>query len=62
MNITETNKQIIEHLAAGKVYKEIAAAMNMKVRTIRDRVDTLKKQFDCTTVAQLVVKVTQMTP
>lgn len=62
MNLTETNKQIIEHLAAGKVYKEIAAAMDMKARTIRDRVDTLKKQFNCTTVAQLVVKVTQMTP
>ena len=56
MNITETNVKIIELLASGKVYKEVAAELNMKTRTVIDRIQELKKQNDCRTVTQLVVK------
>jgi DNA-binding NarL/FixJ family response regulator len=56
MSITETNKQIIQHLAAGKVYKEIAKELNMKTRTVIDRVENLKKKYSCTTVTQLVIE------
>lgn len=56
MNITETNRKIIELLAEGKVYKEVAAELSMKTRTVIDRIQELKKQNDCRTVTQLVVK------
>jgi DNA-binding NarL/FixJ family response regulator len=61
MTIQESNKKIIELLCAGKVYKEIAADLGMKPRTIRDRIFELKKQYHCNTITQLVVKVTQKT-
>lgn len=56
MNISESNKAIIDQLAAGKVYKEIGAEMGLKTRTIKDRVRVLKQKYKCTTVAQLVIK------
>jgi DNA-binding CsgD family transcriptional regulator len=57
MNLTETNKQIIEHLAAGKLYKEIADIMTMSRHTIIDRVKAMKKKYEAKTIAELVIKV-----
>lgn len=58
MNKAQTNNEIVKLLAAGKVYKEIAAELKMKTRTVIDRVQEMKKQNDCSTVTQLVVKLT----
>lgn len=56
-NIAESNTRIIEHLASGKVYKEIAAEMGMPRWTVIDRVRSMKKNHSCKTVAELVTKV-----
>jgi len=56
MTLTESNSKIIELLAAGKTYKEIAAILGMKYRTIYDRVTELKRKHDCLTRDQLIVK------
>lgn len=56
MNLSESNIKIIELLAAGKTYKEIAAILEMKYRTIYDRVTELKRKHQCLTRDQLLVK------
>lgn len=61
MNISESNKTIIEHLAAGKVYKEIAVMMNISKWTIVDRVRELKKKYSCKTIVELVNKLNKDT-
>lgn len=52
--LTPTNRQIVELLAAGKTVKEIATEMNMKNRTIEKRIKTMRKEHNCLTVTQLV--------
>lgn len=56
MTLSESNNKIIELLATGKTYKEIAASLGMKYRTIVDRVEELKKKYSCLTRDQLLLK------
>jgi DNA-binding NarL/FixJ family response regulator len=53
-DLTPTNRKIVELLAAGKTVKEIAATMEMKNRTIEKRIKTMRKDYNCLTVTQLV--------
>ena len=57
MQLTESNMKIIEHLAAGKVYKEVADLMHISRHTVIDRVKAMKKQYGAKTVIELVVKI-----
>lgn len=56
MTFQESNTRIIELLSEGKTYKEIAAELNMKYRTVYDRVTEMRKRNDCRTRDQLLVK------
>lgn len=56
MTLQESNTRIIELLAEGKTYKEIGAVLNMKYRTIVDRVEEMKKKNACLTRDQLLLK------
>lgn len=56
MTLQESNDQIINLLAEGKTYKEIAAALSMKYRTVYDRVTEMKKKNACATRDQLLLK------
>lgn len=55
-DLSESNSKIIENLAAGKVYKEVAAILGMNKRTVIDRVQEMKRRHECGTIAQLVLK------
>lgn len=57
MTIDESNKRIIELLAAGKTVKEIAAELHMKKRTVNDRIEMMKKKNESATITELVVNV-----
>lgn len=52
-----TNTKIIELLAAGYLYKQIAAELNMQTRTVKFRIKAMKKEHGCQTVTQLAVKI-----
>lgn len=51
-----TNEQIIEHLAIGMSYKQVATMAGLAERTIINRVLAMRRQQGCSTVIQLVVK------
>jgi DNA-binding NarL/FixJ family response regulator len=52
-----SNIKIIELLAAGYLYKQIAAELGMQTRTVKFRIKEMKKQHKCHTVTQLAVKI-----
>ena len=56
MTLQESNNRIIELLAEGMTYKEIAATLSMKQRTVLDRVQEMKKKNECVSATQLVMK------
>jgi DNA-binding NarL/FixJ family response regulator len=57
MNITETNRKIIELMGDGNTDKEIADNLKMPVRTIQSRIYRMLKSWDCRNRTQLVLKV-----
>lgn len=57
MNITETNRKIIQLMGDGNTDKEIAALLNMPVKTVQKKVSTMLKKHDCRNRTQLVLKV-----
>lgn len=56
MTFQESNTKIIELLSQGKTYKEIAAELDMKPRTVLDRVQEMKRRNECVSRDQLLVK------
>jgi DNA-binding NarL/FixJ family response regulator len=57
MTFEESNARIIELLAKGKTVKEVAVDLNMNKRTIKARIDGLKRKHQSATITQLVLKV-----
>lgn len=57
MSIKVSNDEIVECLAIGMTVKEIADKLNMKERTVTDRIAGMKKANGCTSIAQLVLKI-----
>jgi DNA-binding NarL/FixJ family response regulator len=57
MNITETNKKIIQLMGEGNTDKEIAEVIKMPIRTVQSRVYGMLKKYDCRNRTQLVLKV-----
>jgi DNA-binding CsgD family transcriptional regulator len=60
MTVQESNNRIIQLLAAGKIQKEIAAELNLSLRTVEDRILDMKRIYGCTTQTQLVVKLMEL--
>lgn len=56
-SINETEKKIIQLLADGAIYEDIAQEFNKSVRTIKSHTEKLKIQFNCRTLTQLVVTI-----
>ena len=54
--LDETDKKIIEHLQSGLIYKEISQRIKITVPTIKYRVLVMKKEYNCTTLACLMAK------
>lgn len=57
MNITETNRKIIQLMGDGNTDKEIADNLKMPVRTVQSRIYRMLKNWDCRNRTQLVLKV-----
>lgn len=57
MKISESNMKIIRLMGDGKTDKEIADNMKMPIRTIRGRISTMLKKWDCKNRTHLVLKV-----
>jgi DNA-binding NarL/FixJ family response regulator len=54
MDITTTERIIIELLADGKVDKEIAPVVNMKPRTVKQYVDNMKQKVNANNRVKLI--------
>lgn len=57
MNITETNRKIIELMGEGNTDKEIGKALKMPTRTVQSRIYSMLKKWECRNRTQLVLKV-----
>lgn len=57
MNITETNRKIIQLMGDGNTDKEIADSLKMPVRTVQSRIYRMLKNWGCRNRTQLVLKV-----
>lgn len=57
MNITETNRKIIQLMGDGNTDKEIADNLNMPIRTVQSRIYRMLKNWGCRNRTQLVLKV-----
>jgi DNA-binding NarL/FixJ family response regulator len=57
MNITETNKKIIQLMGEGNTDKEIANKLQMSIHTVQKRVVNMLKRESCRNRTQLVLKV-----
>jgi DNA-binding NarL/FixJ family response regulator len=57
MKIKDQNMQIIRLMGDGETDKEIADKMSMPIRTIRARISSMLKKWDCKNRTQLVLKV-----
>lgn len=57
MNITETNRRIIELMGEGNTDKEIADVLNVPVRTLQSKIYRMLKKWNCRNRTQLVLKV-----
>jgi DNA-binding NarL/FixJ family response regulator len=55
--LTEKNQKIIELLAGGKTIKEVASDINMKAKTVKARIERMRKDYRCTNTTQLVVTI-----
>lgn len=53
----QTNQDIIRLLAEGKTAKEVAAELDIKTKTVRNRLRKMRKDYHCITITQLVVTV-----
>jgi DNA-binding NarL/FixJ family response regulator len=56
MRMTERQRQVFERLVQGKCNKEIAAEMNITVRTVAFHVSSLLREFNCETRGELAFK------
>ena len=54
--MNEQNKRILELLAEGKVAKEIAADVGLKVGATEKRIKRMKQIHDCKSTIELIVK------
>lgn len=61
MTLQDSNHEILQLLAAGNTYKEVAAKVGKKPRTIKQRIRNLKDKHHCTSVPQLLVKLFGLT-
>lgn len=57
MNITETNRKIIQLMGEGNTDKEIAELIQMPIRTLQSRIYRMLKKWGCRNRTQLVLKV-----
>jgi DNA-binding NarL/FixJ family response regulator len=57
MNITETNRKIIQLMGEGNTDKEIADKLQMSIHTVQKRVVNMLKKWSCRNRTQLVLKV-----
>lgn len=55
--LTEKNQKIIQLLAHGKTIKEVANEINMKAKTVKARIERMRKDYSCTNTTQLVVTI-----
>jgi DNA-binding NarL/FixJ family response regulator len=57
MNITETNRKIIQLMGDGNTDKEIADNLKMPIKTVHKKVHAMLKKHNCRNRTQLVLKV-----
>lgn len=55
--LTEKNQNIIRLLSEGKTIKEVANEVKMKPKTVKARVERMRKDYHCINTLQLVVTV-----
>ncbi len=55
--LTEKNQNIIRLLSEGKTIKEVANEIKMKPKTVKARVERMRKDYHCINTLQLVVTV-----
>lgn len=58
--LDKTDREIIQHLQNGLIYKEISHRIKITVPTIKYRVLVMKKEFNCTTLACLMAKLSEL--
>ena len=57
MKISESNMKIIQLMGDGKTDKEIAGITKTPIRTVRGRISSMLKKWDCKNRTHLVLKV-----